>query len=41
MSEPARPLVLLTGATGYVGGRLLPVLERAGVRVRCMARRPE
>lgn len=34
-------LVLLTGATGYVGGRLLPALERSGVRVRCLARRPE
>lgn len=34
-------LVLLTGATGYVGGRLLRVLERGGRRVRCLARRPE
>ena len=33
--------ILLTGATGYVGGRLLPVLERDGGRVRCMARQPE
>jgi hypothetical protein len=33
--------VLLTGATGYVGGRLLPALEAAGHRVRCLARRPE
>ncbi len=35
------PRVLLTGATGYVGGRLLPVLERRGVALRCLARRPE
>jgi uncharacterized protein YbjT (DUF2867 family) len=35
------PFVLLTGATGYVGGRLLRELQRAGVRVRCLARRPE
>ena len=35
------PLVLLTGATGYIGGRLLKALERAGARVRCLARRPE
>jgi uncharacterized protein YbjT (DUF2867 family) len=34
-------LVLLTGASGYVGGRLLPELERRGHRVRCLARRPE
>jgi uncharacterized protein YbjT (DUF2867 family) len=33
--------VLLTGATGYIGGRLLGRLERAGDRVRCLARRPE
>lgn len=32
--------VLLTGATGYVGGRLLPLLEKRGERVRCLARRP-
>ncbi len=36
---PARR-VLLTGATGYVGGRLLPELEARGLRVRCVARRP-
>jgi uncharacterized protein YbjT (DUF2867 family) len=34
-------LVLLTGATGYVGGRLLRRLEDRGERVRCMVRRPE
>jgi uncharacterized protein YbjT (DUF2867 family)/predicted lipoprotein with Yx(FWY)xxD motif len=33
--------ILLTGATGYVGGRLLRKLEEAGRPVRCMARRPE
>ncbi|MCH2596538.1 MAG: NAD(P)H-binding protein [Pirellulales bacterium] len=31
---------LLTGATGYVGGRLLPLLESRGERVRCLVRRP-
>ena len=34
-------LILLTGATGYVGGRLLHMLEQRGYRIRCMARRPE
>jgi uncharacterized protein YbjT (DUF2867 family) len=34
-------IVLVTGATGYVGGRLVPVLERIGRPVRCLARRPE
>ncbi len=35
------PLILLTGASGYVGGRLLHLLEADGCRVRCLARRPE
>jgi uncharacterized protein YbjT (DUF2867 family) len=35
------PRVLLTGGTGYVGGRLLTALAAAGCRVRCLARRPE
>ena len=35
------PLVLLTGATGYIGGRLLQALEDSSVRVRCLARHPE
>ena len=34
-------LILLTGATGYVGGRLLQMLEQRGYRIRCMGRRPE
>ena len=33
--------VLLTGATGYVGGRLLAELERCGVALRCFLRRSE
>ncbi len=37
----AKPLVLLTGASGYVGGRLLTLLEEQGCRVRCLARRPD
>jgi uncharacterized protein YbjT (DUF2867 family) len=31
---------LVTGATGYIGGRLVPVLEAGGVRLRCLARQP-
>lgn len=38
---PAGSLILVTGATGYVGGRLLPLLVDAGWRVRCLARHPE
>lgn len=45
MSQPPtttddKPLVLLTGATGYVGGLLLPLLEEQGMSVRCLARNP-
>jgi len=35
------PVVLLTGATGYVGGRLIPLLEGQPVVLRCLARTPE
>ena len=41
VSGRQRPPILLTGATGYVGGRLLRVLEERGERVRCLTRRPE
>jgi uncharacterized protein YbjT (DUF2867 family) len=30
--------VLVTGVTGYIGGRLVPRLLEAGIRVRCLAR---
>ncbi|MGO4689372.1 SDR family oxidoreductase [Glaciibacter sp. 2TAF33] len=33
--------VLVTGATGYIGGRLVPRLLEAGYRVRVMVRTPE
>ena len=35
-----RPSILLTGATGYIGGRLLKTLEAEGWPVRCLARQP-
>jgi len=38
MAERAH--ILVTGATGYVGGRLVPRLLDAGYRVRCLARDP-
>ena len=37
----ARGIVLVAGATGYVGGRLLSALEERGERIRCLARRPD
>lgn len=38
--DQGRP-VLVTGATGYIGGRLVPQLLEAGHRVRCLARSPD
>jgi uncharacterized protein YbjT (DUF2867 family) len=35
-----KKLILVTGATGYVGGRLVPRLLEAGYRVRCLVRDP-
>jgi uncharacterized protein YbjT (DUF2867 family) len=37
---PNSKLILVTGATGYVGGRLVPRLLEAGYRVRCLVRDP-
>jgi uncharacterized protein YbjT (DUF2867 family) len=38
---PTEPgIILLTGATGYVGGRLLRRLVQEGYPVRCLTRRP-
>ncbi len=36
--SPEGSTVLVTGATGYIGGRLVPRLLAAGFRVRCLAR---
>jgi uncharacterized protein YbjT (DUF2867 family) len=35
---PKTAVVLLAGATGYVGGRLIPLLEQQPVALRCLAR---
>ncbi|MBX7105649.1 MAG: NAD(P)H-binding protein [Gemmataceae bacterium] len=35
------PVVLLTGASGYVGGRLIPLLEQQPLILRCLARNPD
>jgi uncharacterized protein YbjT (DUF2867 family) len=37
----AGSLCLVTGATGYIGGRLVPPLLAAGYRVRVIARQPQ
>jgi len=41
MTQNHLSLVLLTGASGYIGGRLLKALEQAHRAVRCLARRPD
>ena len=33
--------ILVMGATGYIGGRLVPLLLEQGHEVRCLSRRPE
>ncbi|AXI78633.1 SDR family oxidoreductase [Peterkaempfera bronchialis] len=38
--RPQPPRCLVTGATGYIGGRLVPELLSAGHPVRCLARTP-
>jgi uncharacterized protein YbjT (DUF2867 family) len=35
------PIILLTGGSGYVGGRLIPLLEQRRANLRCLARDPE
>ncbi|MCA9728995.1 MAG: SDR family oxidoreductase [Candidatus Eisenbacteria bacterium] len=40
MSEPQQRTILVTGATGYIGGRLVPRLLEAGHAVRCLVRDP-
>lgn len=37
---PNVPVVLLTGASGYVGGLLIPLLQCQSVALRCLARNP-
>ncbi len=41
VSTPESGTILLTGASGYVGGRLLHRLVQDGFPVRCLTRRPE
>jgi uncharacterized protein YbjT (DUF2867 family) len=41
MSANSQQHILVTGATGYIGGRLAPRLLEKGHRVRCFVRDPE
>ena len=38
--DQSLPLILLPGGSGYVGGRLIPLLEQQPVNLRCLARNP-
>jgi uncharacterized protein YbjT (DUF2867 family) len=38
MNDNPKRLILVTGATGYIGGRLVPLLLAAGHHVRCLVR---
>jgi uncharacterized protein YbjT (DUF2867 family) len=40
LEVPNAPVVLLAGASGYVGGRLIPLLEQQPIALRCLARTP-
>jgi uncharacterized protein YbjT (DUF2867 family) len=40
MENMQRPIILVTGSTGYIGGRLVPRLLEMGYRVRCLVRDP-
>lgn len=35
-----KPLILIAGASGYIGGRLLSELEDRGYRIRCLVQHP-
>ncbi len=38
MNNSQQPIILVSGATGYVGGRLVPILLERNYKVRCMVR---
>ncbi|MCX7753965.1 MAG: NAD(P)H-binding protein [Anaerolineales bacterium] len=40
-NHPSPPRLLVTGATGYIASRLIPLLLEKGYTVRCLARQPE
>ena len=39
--DPDDPMVLLTGGSGYIGGMMIPRLEKQGIGLRCLIRHPE
>ncbi len=41
MNDARIPRILIAGATGYVGGRLVRLLEDRNAHIRCLVRRPD
>jgi uncharacterized protein YbjT (DUF2867 family) len=41
MKSPNQTYILVTGSTGYIGGRLVPALLEAGYKVRVLVRDPD
>ena len=41
MTKNSTTKILITGASGYVGGRLLKSLVKHGYKITCLARKPE
>lgn len=41
MATEHSSVILVTGGTGYVGGRLISLLEKQPVKLRCLARSPD
>ena len=41
LTTDSRRPIFVSGASGYIGGRLVPRLLDAGYRVRCLARKPQ
>jgi uncharacterized protein YbjT (DUF2867 family) len=39
--NPASPVILLTGGSGYLGGRLIALLAQQPPILRCLARTPD
>tara|TARA_A100001037_G_scaffold306223_1_gene350023 strand:- start:418 stop:1905 length:1488 start_codon:yes stop_codon:yes gene_type:complete len=41
IQKNGKPIVLITGATGYIGGRLMTVIDGSKYKVRCFVRNPD
>ena len=41
IQKNGKSVVLITGATGYIGGRLMTVVDRSKYKIRCFVRNPD